>query len=144
MTSASSPVGGHDLRFDLADRMRKTLRISGVTVGDMAEYLGVSRNTVGNWINGHIKPSIQTQRLWAIRTGVPFTWLQTGEEPGAGPDGEGVRHQGLEPRTRWFGDSSRPVWLTVMHTPEWTVVEEHLAASAAGEEHLVSSAAHAA
>ena len=93
---------GVDLRFDLADRMRKSLRIADVGVAEIAEYLGVSRNTVSTWINGRITPSIQTQRLWAIRTGVPFTWLQTGQDPSVGgPDGgTDVRHQGLEPRTR--------------------------------------------
>jgi len=67
------------LEFDLADRMRRALRISESSVQDMAEYLGVSRNTVGSWINGHIVPSKQTLRLWAMRTGVPFVWLETGQ-----------------------------------------------------------------
>lgn len=74
--------------FDTADRMRKSLRASNVGVQEMAEYLGVARNTVGNWINGRIEPSTQTLRLWALRTGVPFKWLQTGETPtGNAPDG---------------------------------------------------------
>ena len=67
------------LEFDLADRMRRALRISGVTVQDVADYLGVARNTVSTWINGHIVPSKQTLRLWAMRTGVPFVWLETGQ-----------------------------------------------------------------
>ncbi|WP_432794425.1 helix-turn-helix domain-containing protein [Rhodococcus ruber] len=68
----------------------------------MAEYLGVARNTVSTWINGRIEPSTQTLRLWALRTGVPFIWLQTGTAPSPdGGDGAAVvRHQGLEPRTR--------------------------------------------
>lgn len=32
--------------WDLADRMRKSLRHSGVGVQEMADYLGVARNTV--------------------------------------------------------------------------------------------------
>jgi transcriptional regulator with XRE-family HTH domain len=67
--------------FDLADRMRKALRTAGTGVQEMADYLGVTRTTVGNWINGRIVPSKQTQRLWALRTGVDFDWLQTGENP---------------------------------------------------------------
>ena len=67
--------------FDRADRMRKALRVSGTGVQEIAEYLGVARNTVSTWINGRIEPSIQTVRLWALRTGVPYEWLQTGEEP---------------------------------------------------------------
>ena len=67
--------------FDRADRMRKALRVAGISVQDIAEYLGVARNTVSTWINGRIDPSIQTVRLWALRTGVPYEWLQTGEPP---------------------------------------------------------------
>lgn len=67
--------------FDLADRMRKALRSSEVGVMEMADYLGVARNTISNWINGHVAPSKQSLRLWAMRTGVSFEWLQTGENP---------------------------------------------------------------
>lgn len=69
--------------------MSKALRVSGLKVQDMAEYLGVSRGSVGNWINGRITPSTQTLRLWALRTGAPYDWLVTGEQknpphPGGG------------------------------------------------------------
>ncbi len=100
MTQSVSPEG-MPLEFDVADRMRKALRGSGVKVGEIAEYLGVSRNAVGTWINGHIEPSTQTLRLWALRTGYPYVWLKDGESPHpAGPEGGDVRRQGLEPRTR--------------------------------------------
>lgn len=68
-------------QFDLADRMRKALRTSDLGVQEMADYLGVARSTVGKWINGHINPSKQSLRLWALRTGVDFDWLVTGESP---------------------------------------------------------------
>ena len=61
--------------FDIADRMRKALRHAGISVQQMAEYLDVDRSTVSTWINGRISPSTQTVRLWALRTGVPFTWM---------------------------------------------------------------------
>ena len=83
--------------WDTADRMRKALRVAGVGVGEMADYLGVTPSTVSTWINGKFRPNLQTLRLWSIRTGVPLEWLQTGE----------VRHQGLEPRTRWLAASPR-------------------------------------
>lgn len=68
-------------QFDLADRMRKALRTSGIGSTEMAGYLGVARTTVSNWINGHVQPSMQTLRLWSMRTGVDLYWLQTGENP---------------------------------------------------------------
>lgn len=72
--------------WDLADRFRKALRHAHLGVGDMATYLDVSRNTVSNWIHGHVQPSVQTQRLWALRTGVPYTWLARTPHP----DGDGT------------------------------------------------------
>ena len=70
-------------RWDLADRLRKSLREAGLGVQEMADYLGVSRGAVGNWINGRNRPSAPTLRLWAMRTGVSYRWLRKGE--GLGP-----------------------------------------------------------
>lgn len=67
--------------WDTADRMRKALRDASIEIRDMADYLGVSRSSVSNWINGRIRPSKQTLRLWSLRCGVPMTWL-TGEGSG--------------------------------------------------------------
>ena len=69
------PVHTHTPSFDEADRLRKALRESGVSVQEMAEYLGVSRNTVSRWINGAVPPKAHVMRLWALRTGVPYEWL---------------------------------------------------------------------
>lgn len=65
--------------WDTADRMRKALREAGISVQEMADYLGVARNTVSTWINGRIRPSKQTLRLWAMRCGVSFSWLSEGQ-----------------------------------------------------------------
>lgn len=65
--------------WDLADRMRKSLRhAGGIEIQVMADYLGVSRATVSNWVNGHNRPNKPTLRVWAMRTGVPFAWLSDG------------------------------------------------------------------
>lgn len=66
-------------QWDVADRMRKALREADVGVQEMAEYLGVGRSTVSTWINGRIAPGKQTMRLWALRCGVSYEWLATGE-----------------------------------------------------------------
>lgn len=95
--------------FDLADRMRKALRTSGVGVQDMADYLGVARNTVSTWINGRIEPSKQSVRLWAMRTGVPYEWLQTGERPQPeNPDGGGQELLRLDSNQKPAGYPRRP------------------------------------
>jgi transcriptional regulator with XRE-family HTH domain len=69
------------LMFDLPDRLSKSLRVSGVGVAEMAEYLGVSRATIANWTSGRTVPNTGAQRAWALRTGVPFEWLARGELP---------------------------------------------------------------
>lgn len=69
------------LEFDLADRMRRALRVSDVSVQEMADYMRVSRNTVGNWINGRNVPRWRDLRDFAERTGVPLEWLETGRLP---------------------------------------------------------------
>lgn len=73
-------------RWDLADRLRKSLRIAGIGVQEMADYLGVSRGSISNWISGRNRPSAPTIRLWALRTGVSYGWLRKGEAwgPAAG------------------------------------------------------------
>ncbi len=66
--------------WDLADRMRKALRHSGVGVQEMADYLGVSRHAVGTWISGRNRPGKPALRLWAMRCGVGYEWLVTGPD----------------------------------------------------------------
>ncbi|NNG20287.1 helix-turn-helix transcriptional regulator [Naumannella sp. ID2617S] len=73
--------------WHVGDRMRKGLEHAGVSVGQMADYLGVNRNSVGRWLSGRVSPGKQTLRLWAVRTGVPLSWLETGDAPAGGPDG---------------------------------------------------------
>jgi transcriptional regulator with XRE-family HTH domain len=85
MSTDVTSVGVPD--WDLADRMRKALRVSGVSAIEMSAYLGVSRNTISNWINGHTPPPTMSVRLWALRTGVPYEWLRGGEIAAQGSTG---------------------------------------------------------
>ena len=85
------------LEFDQADRLRRALRISDVSVGAMAEYLDVHRNSVTNWINGHTKVPGPVLKLWAMRCGVPYAWLKDGTvDPG---DDGGASSSMVELRT---------------------------------------------
>jgi transcriptional regulator with XRE-family HTH domain len=61
--------------WDQADGMRKALRVSGTSVNQMADYLGVRRETVSTWLTGRHQPDKRTLMLWAMRCGVPFEWL---------------------------------------------------------------------
>ena len=64
--------------------MRLALDHAGVSIEEMADVLGVTRQTVGRWLHGHGNPKAGNLRLWAIRCGVSFRWLVDGVTPGAG------------------------------------------------------------
>lgn len=78
----------HIPEFLLGHRMGLALQDAGHSVQDAADYFGCSRQTIGNWINNRIVPGLGEQRLWALWTGVPLQWLQTGQAPD--PQGGGV------------------------------------------------------
>jgi transcriptional regulator with XRE-family HTH domain len=98
------------------DRLLKALKHAGMQNAEMALFLGVSRNTIGNYVSGRVKIDKRTRMLWAQRTDVSEKWLETGQgDPTPHPEGETgqlpetkkpVRHQGLEPRTRWYEASA--------------------------------------
>jgi transcriptional regulator with XRE-family HTH domain len=93
-------AGDARLHFDMADRLRRALRVSNVSVQEMADYLDVTRGSVSNWINGRIQPDVRTLRLFAMRTGFPVSWLVNGEEPPPGGDDSSFEPPvGIEPTT---------------------------------------------
>lgn len=73
--------------WDLADRLGKALKDSGIGVGAMAAQLGVSRETVGRWINGRGVPRRAVLITWSLVTGVDFRWLETGAAQEVSADG---------------------------------------------------------
>lgn len=82
MAYAQNPEGVP--HWDLADRLRKALREAHVTRSEMAKHLGVNRNTITNYVNGNTRPPWAAVRVWALRCGVPYDWLRTGQTT---PDG---------------------------------------------------------
>lgn len=74
-------AGGVVPEWDLADRLTKALRYSGLGVSDMATQLGVSRESVGRWINGRNAPKRAAVVAWASITGCDLYWLENGQDP---------------------------------------------------------------
>jgi transcriptional regulator with XRE-family HTH domain len=74
------------LQWTLGDRLGKALRVAGCSVQEMADVLGVSRNTVGNYVADRTPITDGYVRLWAMRTGVSFQELKTGIPSPDGPD----------------------------------------------------------
>lgn len=85
----------------LQDRLARALDVNGVSVQEMADWLGLSRQTVGNYLAGRQTPKHQTLVSWAIRCGVSLTWLETGVAPeeGGGADTQSVTL--WQPRDGW-------------------------------------------
>ncbi|MBN9326555.1 helix-turn-helix transcriptional regulator [Cellulomonas sp. 73-145] len=80
-------VPGGIPEWTLADRLRKAREAAGISTADFATDLGVSRNTITNYERGHVSPRRGALRLWALRTGVPLVWLETGASNPGDPDG---------------------------------------------------------
>jgi len=87
--------------WDLHHRLARALEYAGVRVGEMGQYLEVSSKTMTNYLSGTTRPKDGALRAWALRCGVPFAWLKSGEmAPNKGPEGGSEQH---EPSTRWYG-----------------------------------------
>lgn len=86
--------------FEAHDYYRKAIELSGLSVGEFADAVGVSRNTVSGWINGRRGPSKAQLMAISVVSGVPLAWLETADEkrPPAGAEGL-ARPKGLEPLT---------------------------------------------
>lgn len=79
-------------RLTLRWRLAMALDKSGLSVEAMAQQLGVNRRTVSRWINDDEAPMRRVYKLqWALITGVPIEWLESGEMPtnGGGDDDGG-------------------------------------------------------
>lgn len=79
------------LAWDLCDRLAKSLRVSGMSVAEMAAALGVHRNTIGGYLAGRHNPDRRTLIAWAFACKSPAVtveWLETGKTPP--PNGDGV------------------------------------------------------
>lgn len=61
--------------------MRKAMEDAGLRPSEIGAEFGVARNTVSTWIHDRVRPDQRTLMLWALRTGVPYEWLLTGQCP---------------------------------------------------------------
>lgn len=85
MTTAYEP--GMIPQFELHDRAKKAMAVAGVTTNEMAGYVGIQPETMSRYLSGKSRFPVAVLRLIAVRTGVPFHWLETGEAPSPGGDG---------------------------------------------------------
>jgi transcriptional regulator with XRE-family HTH domain len=64
--------------FHAGDRLAKSREVVEITQDELAQGLGVSRATISRWERG-IGVKRSTMLLYAMRTGVPFEWIETGK-----------------------------------------------------------------
>jgi len=69
--------------WTVGDRLRKAREESGLSQQELADAIGVSRNTISNHEVGVGKREPQTLlvRAWAAATGVSVEWIRTGHAP---------------------------------------------------------------
>ncbi|WP_366125335.1 helix-turn-helix transcriptional regulator, partial [uncultured Microbacterium sp.] len=98
------PGGSHIPERWLGRRLRDAREDAGLTQTEIANLLGIGRRTVIRYESA--TDVAETRRpvliAWALATGVPRTWLETGQAPrGEGPDGgtSVVAGPGFEPGT---------------------------------------------
>ena len=65
--------------FQLKHRLRLALEASGVSKLTMADELGVSRQTIDNYLTGRTPFPRGYTRAWAEKCSIPFDWLAFGD-----------------------------------------------------------------
>lgn len=62
-----------------------------LSVDEVADFLGVKRDTIYKWINRHGLPARKAGRLWKFRRDEVEDWFD--RQPGRGRDSDDGRHQ---------------------------------------------------
>lgn len=63
------------------ERLKELRKILGLTQQEMADKIGVKRNTIATYESGKVDPSSRTLADICKEFGVREEWLRTGEEP---------------------------------------------------------------
>ncbi|QKY80038.1 immunity repressor [Gordonia phage Doggs] len=88
MTSAYE--SGKIPEIQVHHRLRIAREWAGLEQSELADRIGISRQSVSKAESGKTEPRRITLNAWALATGVPVSWLRNGETPGTdGPGGDG-------------------------------------------------------
>lgn len=90
--------------IEVRHRLRIAREAAGLDQEQLADLIGISRNSIGNIEKGKLKtaPRKIVINAWALACGVPVGWLTTGHEPPPGPDdpNSGLRIKSTAPLRR--------------------------------------------
>ena len=67
--------------IDTRHRLRLAREAAKLTTQQVADLLGVKRQTISNYENGHTTPAKATVMAWSTITTVPVWWLEGGLSP---------------------------------------------------------------
>ena len=82
-------TGSPAYEFSIGDRLRRAREYAGLDQDELARAIGTSRNTIGNYETGATKRLKAIYlKSWALATGVPLEWIETGRGPLGGGGGE--------------------------------------------------------
>lgn len=111
MEASAARVDGAKIipTWGFRDTIRKARQTVGLDQKEFAEKIGATAGSYAGWEAGHSKPRdpVAVAKRIELLTQIPATWILGIYEETPHPDpGEGlnVRHQGLEPRTRWLSE----------------------------------------
>jgi transcriptional regulator with XRE-family HTH domain len=94
-----------DATWTVSDRFKRARILAGLDQAAVARALGVSRQAISSWEQGHTEPSASSFVRLARLTGQPLDWFADGVNAETAPAEAGavsnVRHEGLEPPTFW-------------------------------------------
>lgn len=65
--------------WTLSDRLRKARELNGWEMGDLADRIGIHRQSIGSYESGKTVPRRPVLLAWAMATGVDRVWLETGK-----------------------------------------------------------------
>ncbi|WP_366076933.1 helix-turn-helix transcriptional regulator [uncultured Aeromicrobium sp.] len=86
----------------------------------LAETIGVARNTIARVEQGATTPRRPVLIAWALACGVSLHWIETGEAPPSDDGGaSGVRPKGLEPLTSCSGEDQAVTWIDEYRDCRW-------------------------
>lgn len=66
--------------WTVADRLRKAREHAGMKQIELAEEIGVSRNSISNYESSVVAPRRIVINAWSAATKVPVSWLMTGDD----------------------------------------------------------------
>lgn len=87
--------------WTVGDRLRKARESTGLSQAELGQEIGVSKRSISTYENSSEPPRKPVLLSWALRCGVPVSWLTDGETPAPTTpqsSGQGVIKERYRPR----------------------------------------------